>query len=234
MQTATFQFEFKDLKLSVSQVEDVIGFTEGEDNSLVAELIEEVMDESALFCRILASYRVFDDISFDKEENTIRIEDIRFGIKKIVFTQLHDSDSVALFMCTAGEEMGLRSHTAMKEGDLLRGYVYDVVGSEIAEAAADLMQSQLEKNALSHGKKITNRYSPGYCGWDVAEQRKLFTLMPGDFCGISLTESALMYPVKSVSGIIGIGKNVNFNPYTCNMCNMKNCTFSRLKNQIPG
>ncbi|MCK7538940.1 MAG: hypothetical protein MZV63_52410 [Marinilabiliales bacterium] len=47
---------------------------------------------------------------------------------------------------------------------------------------------------------ITNRFSPGYCGWDVAEQHKLFSFFKDNFCGITLTESALMNPVKSVSG----------------------------------
>jgi len=68
------------------------------------------------------------------------------------------------------------------------------------------MQGDLEKNMRDSGKKITNRYSPGYCGWDVTEQHKLFQLMPENYCGIKLTPSALMDPVKSISGIIGIGK----------------------------
>ena len=52
---------------------------------------------------------------------------------------------MAIFLCSAGKEIGIRSREAMQERDLLRGYVYDVVGSEIVEAAADLMQNELEK-----------------------------------------------------------------------------------------
>ena len=36
----------------------------------------------------------------------------------------------------------------MQERDLLRGYIYDVIGSEIVEAAADLMQDDLEHDML--------------------------------------------------------------------------------------
>jgi cobalamin-dependent methionine synthase I len=117
----------------------------------------------------------------------------------------------------------------MRDRDLLKGYIYDVVGSEIVEAAADLMQADLERNMLKIGKKITNRYSPGYCGWDVAEQHNLFELLPENFCNVKLTSSALMDPVKSVSGIIGIGENVNFNPYICRMCKMKDCVYRRVR-----
>ncbi|HLP74716.1 MAG TPA: vitamin B12 dependent-methionine synthase activation domain-containing protein, partial [Bacteroidales bacterium] len=111
----------------------------------------------------------------------------------------------------------------------LTGYIFDVAGSEIVEAATDLLQEDLRKSAEKEGLKITNRYSPGYCGWDVAEQHKLFTLLPGNYCGIKLTPSALMDPVKSVSGIIGIGKSVRNNPYTCKMCDMKDCIYRRLR-----
>jgi hypothetical protein len=234
MWAMTYQFDFKDLKITVSQIENVLGYTEGDDRTFVMDLIDELLIESQKICSIKAQYSVFNDVSFDKNSGSVNIEGISFEIKKIVFGQIKKSDSAALFLCTAGDEIGIRSRKAMQDRDFLKGYIYDVIGSEVVESAADLMQDKLEQAAASEGLKITNRYSPGYCGWDVAEQRKLFTLAPGDFCGISLTESALMYPVKSVSGIIGIGKNVNFNPYTCNMCNMKNCTFSRIKNQISG
>jgi hypothetical protein len=41
----------------------------------------------------------------------------------------------------------------------------------------------------------------------VAEQHKLFSLLPPGICGITLSDSALMHPIKSVSGITGIGKH---------------------------
>jgi hypothetical protein len=111
----------------------------------------------------------------------------------------------------------------------LKGYIYDVIGSEIVEATADLMQADLERNMLTKGKKITNRYSPGYCGWNVAEQHNIFKLLPENFCDIKLTPSALMDPVKSVSGIIGIGENVKSNPYSCRMCDMEDCLYRRVR-----
>ena len=51
------------------------------------------------------------------------------------------------------QEIGIRSRNAMKERDLLRGYIYDVVGSEIVEAAADLMQAELEKTMSAFQEK---------------------------------------------------------------------------------
>ena len=224
-----FQYDFNDLNLSVSQIENVIGYKEGEDRELVTDLIEEILKESQEISNIKAQYNIFHGVQFDNDTKSVEINNSSFHIKKIVFGQIKKSDSVAIFLCTAGEEIGIRSRKAMQERDLLKGYIYDVIGSEIVEAAADLMQAELEKSMLGSGKKITNRYSPGYCGWDVAEQHKLFQLIPDNFCRIRLTESALMDPVKSVSGIIGIGKDVKSNPYTCRICDLKDCIYRRAK-----
>jgi hypothetical protein len=229
MRNSTFKFDFKDLKLTVSQVENVLGYNEDGDREFVTGLIEEILEESKAIADIRAQYSIFNNIRFDKENRSVTIDNITFNIKNIVFGLMKKSDTLAVFLCTAGGEIGIRSRKAMMERDLLRGYIYDVVGSEIVEAAADLMQNELEMSAGSEGKKITNRYSPGYCGWDVAEQHKLFGLMQENFCGIRLTPSALMDPVKSVSGFIGIGKNVKSNPYTCQICDMNDCSYRKLR-----
>jgi hypothetical protein len=227
MISSTFQYDFKDLNINSSQIEAALGYKEGEDRILVTSLIEEVLSESQEICNIKAEYKVFENIHFDNETKSVTIGNIIFELKKIVFTQLKKADSVAIFLCTAGQEIGNQSRNATKDKDFLKGYIYDVVGSEIVEAAVDLLQEDLGRKMSCSGIKITNRYSPGYCGWDVAEQHKLFQLIPENFCGIRLTPSALMDPVKSISGIIGTGKNVKYNPYTCSMCEMKDCIYRR-------
>ena len=229
MNYKTYNIDFNELKLNPSMVETVLGYQEGDDRELVTSLIEEVLTESQGISNIKAEFRVFDNIQFDNETKSVTVNNLNFQVKKIIFTQIKRSDSIALFLCTAGAEIGLRSKKAMQERDFLKGYIYDVVGSEIVEAAADLMQADLERSMLKIGKKITNRYSPGYCGWDVAEQHNLFELLPENFCNVKLTSSALMDPVKSVSGIIGIGENVNFNPYICRMCKMKDCVYRKVR-----
>jgi len=78
---------------------------------------------------------------------------------------------------------------------------------------------------------VSNRFSPGYCTWDVSEQHKLFQLLPKEFCGVSLSDSALMQPIKSISGFIGIGKNITYNHYKCKFCTQKNCTYKKIYNE---
>jgi hypothetical protein len=225
----TFQVPFSELNLTVPQIEKVIGYDEVQAEETISELISKSLKEAKEFSLVKSEYAVFTDVKFIDSTKSVEISGIVFNVGKIVYAQLKRSDSIAIFLCTAGEEIGIQSRTAMKEGNLLEGYIYDVIGSEIADLAADFMQKDLETVIASIGKKITNRYSPGYCRWDVSEQHKLFRLMPDNFCGIRLTPSALMDPVKSVSGFIGIGNDVRFNPYTCNLCEMKDCIYRKVR-----
>jgi cobalamin-dependent methionine synthase I len=157
------------------------------------------------------------------------VDGVSLDIQKIIFHQLKKADNVVVFACTAGPNIGEWSKDFMDQGDMIRGYIVDVIGSEIVEMAMDKIQAILSDQMSTKGLKITNRYSPGYCSWSVAEQHKLFSLLPNNFCNIKLTDTALMYPIKSVSGIIGAGKNVRYNPYTCQLCDSKNCLYRNRK-----
>ncbi len=126
-------------------------------------------------------------------------------------------------MCTGGEELSNWINELLKNRNAVKAYTADIIASIIAEKATDQLQEILGKLASTKHKQITNRYSPGYCGWDVFEQHKLFSLLPENFCGISLNEAALMNPIKSVSGIIGIGGNVKKAAYQCNKCEKTDC-----------
>jgi hypothetical protein len=106
----------------------------------------------------------------------------------------------------------------------LKGFIADILGGVVVELAIDQIQQSLSDEMEKSGLHITNRYSPGYCGWHTFEQHKLFALLPTTM-GIRLTDSALMQPVKSVSGIIGIGADVRFNPYTCRICEATQCIY---------
>jgi cobalamin-dependent methionine synthase I len=130
---------------------------------------------------------------------------------------------VALFICTAGEELSRCSQELLKGDHPVLGYILDLMGSMVVESATDELQKQIKQMAQKDELQITNRYSRGYCKWSVADQHKLFSFFPSNCCGIGLTDSSLMHPVKSVSGIIGLGKEVKFREYTCDLCSQVDC-----------
>lgn len=229
MNDSTFKFKFSELKLDVRQIEMVMGYREGESHEAISDLIARALLDAESVCDLKAEFRIFSGVEFDASEKSVKIAGLEFSLKKIVFGQLRKSESMAVFLSTAGDKLGEMSRKAMKDGDLLQGYIYDVIGSEAADGASALMQEKLMMAAEQEGLKITNRYSPGYCDWNVDEQHKLFHLMKDNFCGITVNSSALMSPEKSVSGFIGIGREVRFNQYTCGLCDMKDCIYRKTR-----
>ena len=229
--TEIFSFARNELKISLDTFACALGYSRDSMPSPLAEAIDDVLENGGTLCEIKGGYKIFYPAKFDHENYSITAGAQCFTVKKVVFQQLKKVESVALFVCTAGNEIINKSRELMKEGEQLKGYVYDVFGSLVVEEAMDCIQESLKNKMQERGLKITNRYSPGYCGWDVAEQKKLFRLLPEKFCGIELTDSCLMHPIKSVSGIIGIGRSVKFNDYTCNLCDEEDCLYRNLRHK---
>ena len=189
------------------------------------EIIRRELDEIDNYQNIKGGFNISGNIDIFSPKGIFVYEDKEFITGRQVANNLKNSELLALFICTAGEEVSHRSKELMSSGNLLEGYVADLVGSLLAEGAMDILQERLRNEMESKGLKITNRYSPGYCNWDVSEQHKLFSFFPEGFCGVRLSESALMNPVKSVSGVIGIGRNVSFNKYVCDACSEVDCIY---------
>lgn len=138
------------------------------------------------------------------------------------------AEYIAIFVCTAGELFSQLADMYNKEGEYLDAYVADSIGSLTVEKTMDRIQAELEMEMNKENLKISNRYSPGYCNWPLSGQVPLFGLMEGNPVPVSLTPSCLMIPVKSVSGIIGIGKEMKKREYACRICNNKTCIYRKL------
>ena len=158
----------------------------------------------------------------------ISIPGLVFDSGNIIHLMLRHSEKYALLVVTAGPEPENLARSLISEGNYLDGYIVDLVASTFVDLAADQVQEQIRKLAHLGGLKITNRYSPGYCSWNVEEQQKLFSLFPKGCCGITLSDSSLMNPMKSISAIIGLGTEVKYRDYTCEICPMKDCHFRRV------
>jgi hypothetical protein len=221
----TYKFDLGSLDIAKSQIEKAMNYMPGNSPDPFSGLIDEVLNDAHAYCSIEGGYILKDNISFDSQNYKLVIDTTFFSVKKIVFSQIKKAEKAALFLCTAGADIGEWSKKLMSEGETFKGYVVDVVGSEVVETAMDRIQDSLEEEMKQKGLYITNRYSPGYCGWEVSEQQKLFSFFPIDFCSVKLSDTSLMYPVKSLSGVIGIGKEVSKKNYPCRFCDERNCIY---------
>lgn len=120
------------------------------------------------------------------------------------------STHLALFAVTIGQEICSEILRLFKTTDFAPGSMLDSTASEGAELTAQVVELLFSQHLKESGKQSARerilRFSPGYCGWHISAQKKLFDiLLPGEI-GITLNESYLMQPLKSISGVIISGE----------------------------
>ena len=205
------ELTFKQLGIALADVYEQMGYRNATPDEQTAAEKQRLLDEVAAFLRPRFLYTVVSQLP-------------AFQWGRIIDRQLQGSEAYALFVATSGTEYEAFQQRLLKEGDMVRVFVADALGSVIAEKTADRMEETLQQSIDKLGWHRTNRFSPGYCGWHVSQQQLLFPLFGvKEPCGIQLTDSSLMVPIKSVSGIIGLGHSVRYQPYTCGLCDFKNC-----------
>ena len=221
-----YQLSFEELGVSKSCIEYVMGFTPGESPEPFDDIINKVLQEAKDHCDIRGAIQIIDNIFLDTQNNKITADHTEFQTGQRITSLLEESESLAIFIVTAGKGIEQWMQERTDRGDTFSSYVIDVVGSEIADLAALQLQNKLEQQIQPSGLNVTDMFSPGYCGWPVSDQHALFSFFPEGSCGIHLTETSLMDPIKSISGIIGIGKHAKRNREDyCSHCGHTDCIY---------
>jgi len=144
---------------------------------------------------------------------------------KILNRVLEGSDLAAVYAVTLGPELDAEASRYAAGGDVLSSVLLDTVGTLVlAKASIAFVGRVFEAQAAPRGCVVTLPFGPGQCRWDLSEQRVLFDLIKPTRIGIALTDTFLMIPKKSVSGILGIGKSDEvFTSSPCQLCHRKDC-----------
>ena len=91
-----------------------------------------------------------------------------------------------------------------------RAVILDALGAERVEALLDVLCADMNSEAIAHGYRLLPRFSPGYGDLPLTVSSRILSLLDaGRLLGISLNESLLMSPSKSVTAIIGIMKDAH-------------------------
>jgi hypothetical protein len=220
---------FEDARPPAEDVCTVLGYAPGAAPASVRETVSALLACDDGLWSIEGGGAFYPAAAVDLEERRLVVDGVTLDIGRTVAGQLARAEGVLVFLCTAGPGIEERSRRLMAEGDPFTGFIADAVGSLVVDAAMDRVHDCVEALAGARGLRVTNRYSPGYCGWHVSQQQQLFRLLPAGFCGVSLSESSLMKPIKTVSGVIGLGSDARRNPYTCRLCDLGDCLYRRLQ-----
>jgi cobalamin-dependent methionine synthase I len=138
-------------------------------------------------------------------------------------------EEIVAGVCTIGDALERHASALWEARELPLAMMLDSVGSGAVESLAEYVNDQLCQEGIARGVKVTNRVSPGYGGWDVAEQRLLWRLCPGEAVGVTLNEACFMTPTKTITLLVGAGPAARVDDYfsQCARCWMRDCAYRR-------
>lgn len=178
------------------------------------DAVKTLVQSSLAFMKPKAMYRVcFID---EKISPSIIIQGIRFT-SKILVKNLMELERVFPYVVTIGKEF---AEYLDAEDDMLKNFYLDVVANVALTTARRYLEKHLQKR---YGLSGMSFMSPGsLADWPVDQQRPLFALFgEGETpIGVTLNDSCLMLPAKSVSGIY-FPTEVHFS--NCQLCDRENC-----------
>ena len=151
-----------------------------------------------------------------KGEGTVEVAGVTFQ-SRILRKNLDGANKVFPYIITVGPEL---ERMASAQGDLIKQYYLEEMANMALESAAEWLGGQLEAR---YGVTDLANMSPGSLeDWPITEQAKLFSIF-GDTersIGVRLTDSMLMLPRKSISGIL-FPSEEGF--VACQLCERERC-----------
>jgi hypothetical protein len=197
----------------------------------VSERTEQVYRTAGeLFAASVAPAGVLADVTADEFDVVYRGEG-RNEPDTPVAAIFPRAEHLALFAVTLGPRVSEALTRCFAAHDFALAYTLDAMASVAADTAADVIERRYEDGLRARGWAAPDgaalRYSPGYCGWDLTGQRRLFARLQPEAIGLTLTHSCLMQPLKSVSGVILAGpRTIHRFPPTfdfCDRCESRTC-----------
>lgn len=168
----------------------------------VEKLIDAMTDEAYVLAEAEASVEHF--LIKEITNASVILEGTDFQLRSTSLVKhLKDCYQVSLFVCTIGSEYSERIKTYLDEKEIAKATVLDAVCSEAIEAVTEKINAMIRQEAEAAGATTVSRFSTGYGDWEVSSQKELCALLEGNEIGITVNDSNLMIPEKSVSACVG-------------------------------
>ncbi|WP_139653711.1 vitamin B12 dependent methionine synthase [Raoultibacter phocaeensis] len=145
-----------------------------------------------------------------------------------IVRHLNGACECVLLACTLGAKSE-QELARLKVINPLDALVYDAACSALIERVADAAEATVVAEAAMRGLQANWRYSPGYGDLPLAVQPRLVAVLGAfESLGLSVTDTDLLVPTKSITAIIGLfdGPVADAEVRVCSLCRMRDfCTF---------
>ena len=135
-----------------------------------------------------------------------------------------EAEEVAVMAVTVGSAVEEAIDSAFSAGEYSRALLLDAAATTATEACADYLNRTVTAEAKKRGLYTAFRFSPGYGDWDITVQDDIVRLSEGDSIGITVTESSMLIPRKSVTAVIPLrAQKAEALAHGCSACTYQKC-----------
>nr|QGT51150.1 hypothetical protein Firmicute1046_2260 [uncultured Firmicutes bacterium] len=190
--------------------------------------VEEGISQLFAAAKPRYTYRVFEtEILSDCEEVRLNGSGVVLRGKDIVRHLAH-SPKCALLGATLGIEADNLIRVAQNTG-MLKAVVLDACATDFIEKVCDEAEKEITALAEKEGYQTTFRYSPGYGDLPLEVQPAVCAALDtARRIGVTVSDSLIMIPRKSVTAIIGFTTETAERPSPCETCTMREtCEFRK-------
>ena len=206
--SATFLFpDSKEFSADLKEVARYLGYRKAAGPDVdVTVLMEKAAKEMQAVMKAQAVFEVFDlDCPVKPDNDTlpkISFADVTLQSRDLG-NNLKDCKKVALLAATLGPQVDalIRRHSSM---DPVYASILQATGAMFIEELVDITNSEIKKIAEAQGLKTRPRYSPGYGDVPLEVQKDFFRLLPCTRIGLTLMDTLIMAPEKSVTAFVGL------------------------------
>ena len=151
---------------------------------------------------------------------------------EILRNHLQGCHQIVVLAVTIGAQLEDQVDANFSSGQYTQALLLDAAGSTAVEATANQVNQAINAQLSKLGFFTLARFSPGYGDWDLAIQSELLPLTGGAAIGMTVTESSMLVPRKSITAVIGVHPEWlrNFPKDSLNdaiQCNLSNCLARR-------
>lgn len=219
------QVILRDIQLNIDA--DMVLRGQGADPAVIrarkprlVEMAERAVQEGAALIEPAVVYR-FAPIETVKHERLILTDGAPLS-GSLIAQHLSPARYVAMIVCTIGAAIDDRISTLLPR-DPAYALALDGYGSAAAEALGAEVCARMEQDAARSGHCTSVPISPGMVGWPVeVGQPQIFSNLDVDAIGVTLNDSALMIPHKSVSLVLGFAPTPFAAGTPCDFCALRN------------
>jgi hypothetical protein len=183
-----------------------------------SDLVDDITQKEINCCideivQVAAPNSVYENFPLELfQKNKIKFADVEFSSADLYSNLIGFSSTdkpctkIVLLAATIGVQVDFLIRRYQQK-DCVKAAIMQAVAASFIEEYVDLLNKKIKDDSNILGEKTRARFSPGFGDVSLQLQKDFFRILPCSKIGLTLMDTLIMAPEKSVTAFIGIQEN---------------------------